>query len=161
MRDTLKFEESIIRLHTFDIDLVRSIFWILQIEIVSSFKIENLSRISTSIVHRMRDVNAFFFRQLEVDLTELWSLMSDTCTVCIRDEVCMVDLVILVSVFLIIILWKWWYISESNELRTLEFSDHGELSLSLEYGFESIFGNYILLSTILYEHIVDIVPHCE
>jgi hypothetical protein len=98
---------------------------------------------------------------LEVDLTELWSLVSDTCTIGVRDEVCMIDLVILVSVFLIIIFWKWWHISESDELRTLQFSDNRELSLPLEYGFESIFCNDILLSTIFHEHIVDIVAHGE
>ena len=126
-----------------------------------SLIVVNLSRISTSIVHRMRDMDAFFFRELEVDLTELWSLVSDTRTVGIRDEVCMVDLVILVSVLLIIILWKWWHISESDELRPLQFSDNRIFSLSLEYRFESIFCNDILLSTILHERIVDIIAHCE
>jgi len=59
--------------------------------------------------------------------------MSDTCTICISDEVCMVDLMILVSKLLMIILWKWWYISESDEFRTLEFTDNSVFSLSLEY----------------------------
>ncbi len=81
-----------------------------------SLIVVNLIRIPTSVIHRMRDVDPFFFRELEVDLTELWSLVSDTRTVGIRDEVCMVDLVILISVLLIIILWKWWHISESDEL---------------------------------------------
>lgn len=106
-------------------------------------------------------MDSFFFRELEVDLTELWSLVSDTRTVSVGNEICVIDLVILVPVFLIIILWKWWHISESDELRSLEFSDHGELSLSLEYGFESVFSNDILLPTILYENIVDIVPHSK
>ena len=75
---------------------------------MSSFKIKNLSRISTCFIHRIRDMDAFFFRELEVNLTELWSLVSDTRTICIGDEVSMVYLMIFVTVFLIIILRKWW-----------------------------------------------------
>ena len=161
MRDTLQLEECIVCFHTFDIDLIPTVLRILQIEIVSSFKIENLGRIPTSIIHRMRYVDSLLFCQLEVDLTELWSLVSDTSTIGVGDEVCMVYLMILVSVFLIIILWKWWHISESDEVRSLEFSDHCELSLPLEYCFEPVFGYDILLSTILYENIVDIVPHSK
>lgn len=161
MRDSLEFEECIIGLHTLDIDLVGTIFWVFEIEVVSSLIVVDLIRISTSIIHRMRDVDSFFFRELEVDLTELRSLVSYTCTVRIRDEVCMIDLMVLVSVLLIIILWKWWHISESDELRSLQFSYNRELSLSLEYDFESVLGNDILLSTILHERIVDIIAHGE
>ena len=109
---------------------------------MDSFHIKYLSRIPTSIIHRMRDVDSLLFRQLEVDLTELWSLMSDTRTIRVCDEVCVIDLVILVSIFLIIILWKWWHISESDELRSLEFSYYRVFSFPLKYGFESVFGNY-------------------
>jgi hypothetical protein len=161
MCDPLQFEESIIGFHAFDIDLVRTILRSIEIEIMSSLIVMDLIRISTSIVHRMRDVDSFFFRELKVDLTELWSLVPDTRTIGVRDEVCMIDLVILVSVLLIIILWKRWDISESDELRSLQFSDNRKLSLSLEYGFESTFCNDILLSIILHERIVDIIAHGE
>ena len=53
MRDSLQLEECIVCFHTFDIDLIPTVLRILQIEIVSSFKIENLSRIPTSIIHGM------------------------------------------------------------------------------------------------------------
>lgn len=87
--------------------------------------------------------------------------MSDTCTVSISDEVCMVDLVILVSVLLIIILRKWWDISESDELRSFEFTDNRILPFSLEYCFCTILRDDELLATILDEDIVDITSDCE
>ena len=67
--------------------------------------------------------------------------MSDTSTISIRDEVRMVDLMIFLSMFLIIILWKWGDIPEPDEFRTLEFSDDRVLPFSLEYCLCTIFCN--------------------
>ncbi len=149
MRDPLELEECIICLHSLDIDPIGSFLRILEIEIVSSLIIIDLSRIPPCIIHCMGDMDSFFFPELEVDLTELWCLMSDTCTVGVSDEVRMVDFVILVSIFPVIVLWKWWNISESDELRSLEFSHDRIFSFSLEYSFESILCDDKLLSELL------------
>ena len=59
--------------------------------------------------------------------------MSDTRTIGICDEVCVIDFMIFLSMFLIIVYWKWGDIPESDELRAFEFSDDRVLAFSLEY----------------------------
>lgn len=133
MRDPFELEERIICLHTLDIDLIGSLLRIFEIKIVCPLIVEYLARISSGFIHRLGDIYPFFFRELEVDISELWSLMPNTCTVGIRDEVSMVYLMIFLTIFLVIILWKWWDISESDELRAFEFSLDYILALSFEY----------------------------
>lgn len=93
----------------------------------------NLCCVLPCFVHRFGDKYPLFFCELEVDITELWSFMSDPRTIGIGDKVCMVDFVIFLTIFLIIILWKWWCISESDEFRSLEFSLDYVLPFSLKY----------------------------
>ena len=97
--DTFELEERIIRLHTFDIDLIRSFFWCFEIEVMRPFVVKYLGRVLPCLIHRFRDKNSFFFRELEVDITELRSLMSDPGTISICDEISMIDLMVLASSF--------------------------------------------------------------
>ena len=133
MCDPFEFEKCTVCLHAFDIDLISSILRILKVEIVRTFIIKYLSCVFPCFIHRFRDMYPFLLRKLEVDITELWSLMPDTRTVSICDEVCMVYLMVFLSMLLIIILWKWWNISESDELSAFEFTNNGIFSFSLEY----------------------------
>ncbi len=132
-----------------------------EVEIVHTLIVEYLTRIPTCFIHSFRDEYPFSLRELEIDITELWCLMPDTRTISIRDEVCMVDLMILLPVFLIVILWKWWNISESDEIRSFEFSDDRIFSLSLEYYLETILRDDELLIIICYEYIIDIISDRE
>lgn len=115
MRDPFELEKRIIRLHTLNIDLIGSLLRIFEIEIVYPLIVIYLTRVLPCFIHRFRDEYSLPFRKLEVDITELWRLMSDTRTVSICDEVCMVDLMIFLPMFLVVVLWKWWDISKSDE----------------------------------------------
>jgi hypothetical protein len=101
-------KECSVLLHALDIHLIGFL-------IMKSLIVMDLCGVLPCFVHGFGDKYPFLFRELEVDITELRSFMSDTSTVCVSNKVCMVDLVILFSIFLIIVLWKWRRISESYE----------------------------------------------
>lgn len=137
MGDPLKFEERIICLHSLSIDLVSSLFRILEIKIVSSFVIKNLSRILPCLIHCFCHRNSIFFCKTKVHITKFWSDMHNTSTISISCKIRSIYLMWLISFFSMIILWKWWNIGKSYEFSSLEFSNNSIFSLSLEYCFKS------------------------
>jgi hypothetical protein len=42
--------------------------------------------------------------------------MTDTSTIGVSDKVGVIDTVILLSIFPVIVLWKWWDIGKSNQI---------------------------------------------
>jgi hypothetical protein len=61
--------------------------------------------------------------------------------------------------FLVVVLWKRWHITESDKVRSPQFSDHAVLPFSFEYYLYTIFRKDKLFTIILDKYIVDIISH--